>query len=184
MILQSQKIAENARTLSSLNPFDPLQCEVVKLARCDAVVDASELKLMCRSLQLGCSTFAAVLDDVDRNLGSKVSLDAVAKKAGLSRATFTRKFRAVAQVSFHRYLTRRRIEVASRLLRDTTFCLAFIAEETGFCSQSHFATVFRDLTGHTPASFREGLWNISPTDTRATRCSACGRSEMLHASTG
>jgi AraC family transcriptional regulator len=49
----------------------------------------------------------------------------------------------------------RRIEVARKMLLQTGHDLAFIAQETGFSSQSHFTRLFRVQTGHTPARFRE-----------------------------
>jgi transcriptional regulator GlxA family with amidase domain len=49
----------------------------------------------------------------------------------------------------------RSVEVAQRLLRDTAQDLSWIANETGFSSQSHFTAWFRLVTGYTPARFRE-----------------------------
>jgi AraC family transcriptional regulator len=92
---------------------------------------------------------------IDGHLGQKLTLDALAARAHMSRALFTRRFREATGLSAHQYLTRRRVEVAQRLLRDSSQDLAWIANETGFSSQSHFTAWFREVTGHTPGRSRE-----------------------------
>lgn len=92
---------------------------------------------------------------IDGHLGQKLTLDALAARAHMSRALFTRRFREATGLSAHQYLTRRRVEVAQRLLRDSSQDLAWIAHETGFSSQSHFTAWFREVTGNTPGRFRE-----------------------------
>lgn len=92
---------------------------------------------------------------VDQVLGRKIVLDVVSRRQGLSRAVFTKRFKSSVGHSFHQYVIQRRVEVARGLLLDTQLSLAFIAEETGFSSTSHFVDVFRALTGVTPARFRE-----------------------------
>jgi AraC family transcriptional regulator len=104
---------------------------------------------------LGALPLREVLDYVDRHLAGKLTLERLAARAGLSRATFTAAFKAALGVSAHRYVTRRRIEMAERLLRSSDFDLAYIAQEAGFCSQSHFTGVFRAVTGATPGQFRQ-----------------------------
>lgn len=95
------------------------------------------------------------LDYVEQMPGRRLTLDAVSRRQGLSRAVFTKRFRSCVGQSFHQYVIKRRVEMARRLLLDTPLSLAFIAEETGFCSASHFVDVFQALTGTTPARFRE-----------------------------
>lgn len=92
---------------------------------------------------------------IDAHIAQKLTLDELAARAGTSRALFTRRFRSATGQSPHQYLTRRRVEIAQRLLRDTERDLAWIAQETGFSSQSHFTAWFRTLTGSTPGLYRE-----------------------------
>lgn len=113
---------------------------------------ASRTVADCR---LGCTSLSELLAFVDKGLSGKLSLDTLATRAGLSRAAFTRTFRASVGLSPHQYLSERRIEAAKRLLLETDFDLAYIAQETGFSSQSHFTGVFRDTVGCTPARFRQ-----------------------------
>lgn len=121
------------------------RCVLAESMRVDSAVQAD---------RLGTVTLAEFTEYVDRQLGCKLSLRAVARHAGLSRAAFTRKFRYSFQMSFHRYLMNRRVEAAKYLLRETDVALYLIAEKTGFSSQSHFAAVFRQSAGCPPGRFR------------------------------
>lgn len=129
--------------------------EVVHLVRCSIAVESRSIDAARRSSPLGRSSVGELLNHVDRRLGSKLTLKAVSQHVGLSRAVFTRTFRCSVGLSFHRYLMLRRIEVAKQLLLDTDFDITFVSDETGFSSQGHFGSVFRDIAGNTPARFRE-----------------------------
>jgi AraC-like DNA-binding protein len=48
----------------------------------------------------------------------------------------------------------RRIEKAKRLLSESHLALSEIAQEAGFCSQSHLTRVFRTNLGQTPQQYR------------------------------
>jgi AraC family transcriptional regulator len=104
--------------------------------------------------RLGSLPLAEFLAFIDARLGTALPLDELARRARLSRSAFTRAFRAATGVSPHRYLTERRLAVAQRLLRTTGLPIAFIAQETGFSSQSHFTTIFRAAMDCTPAEYR------------------------------
>jgi AraC family transcriptional regulator len=51
-------------------------------------------------------------------------------------------------------LLSRRVERAKSMLRDAHVPIAQIALACGFASQSHLNSVFKRLTGMTPASYR------------------------------
>lgn len=94
------------------------------------------------------------LEQLESSIGCGVSLQDLAATAGLSRSHFTRAFRQSTGLPAHRYLSQRRVEHASTLLRDTALSLVEIADRCGFSSQSHFSQTFRRLTGTTPLAYR------------------------------
>ena len=96
----------------------------------------------------------ATLARIEASIGTGVSLDELARTAGSSRAHFTRAFRRAMGTSPRRYLTKRRIECARDLLRDTDDEIVEIALACGFSSQAHFTDAFRQATGVTPFVFR------------------------------
>ena len=94
-------------------------------------------------------------DYVEENLEKPVSLADMAASARLSPMHFAAQFRRATGLSPYQFVIRRRIERAQELLRRPALPLAEIALATGFSSQTHFTTCFRQVTGHTPGSWRQ-----------------------------
>lgn len=95
---------------------------------------------------------AFIADRLDQPL----TLEDLAAFAQCDVRSFTRWFRAELGVSPHRYVTQARVERAMALLAKTGRPVSEIAFACGFSSQSHLTTVFRRVTGRTPARFRRG----------------------------
>ena len=95
-----------------------------------------------------------VQEYVDAHLDESISLADLAQVAGLSRMHFAAQFRAATGYRPHDYLLYQRIERAKAMLSSTDMPLAEIALSVGFQAQAHFSTVFKRLTGETPARWR------------------------------
>lgn len=95
------------------------------------------------------------LEFIAERQNAKASLSEIAAAAGVSSNHFAREFRTVVGISAQRYMLLRRIEHAQHLIATTDESLAEIAYSVGFSSQSHMTSVFANLVGRTPASFRE-----------------------------
>jgi YesN/AraC family two-component response regulator len=91
---------------------------------------------------------------IETNLHAHLSLERVAREAGMSKFHFCRHFKAIVGVSFREFLARRRIERASVLLRDQKRSVTEVYLEVGFKDLSHFGRVFRKVTGQPPSRFR------------------------------
>jgi AraC family transcriptional regulator len=91
---------------------------------------------------------------VDAHLEETISLSDMAAVAGLSRMHFAAQFRTATGFRPHDYLLNQRIERAKALLSKADTPLAEIALIVGFHAQAHFTTVFKRLTGRTPACWR------------------------------
>lgn len=83
-----------------------------------------------------------------------VSLSELANVAGLSRMHFAAQFRAATGYRPREYLLNHRIEHAKTLLTTTERPLAEIALAVGFSTQAHFSTVFKRISGESPARWR------------------------------
>lgn len=96
-----------------------------------------------------------VLDYIEARLAEDMRLADLASVACLSPYHFSRCFKASIGKSPMAYISERRVERAKHLLIDRDVCLARIALDCGFSSQSHFTATFRKLTGMTPGGFRK-----------------------------
>lgn len=95
-----------------------------------------------------------VQERIEADLGAALSIDDLAREAGLSRYHFSRAFRAATGLTPHRYLLGRRIERAKALLRADDMPIAEVALLTGFSSQSHLTDSFRQHVGVAPGEYR------------------------------
>ena len=95
-----------------------------------------------------------IVERMDSMLGGRVSLDEMARNAGLSPGHFARKFQQSAGLSLDRFMNRRRIGMSLTMLREGSTPLACIALDLGLSSQSHYTRLFSRLTGMTPQRFR------------------------------
>lgn len=78
----------------------------------------------------------------------------LASSVGLSRSAFAERFQAQVGMTPLDYLTRWRMQVAARLLRDTARPLLSIALDAGYQSDAAFIRAFKREFGMTPARWR------------------------------
>jgi len=109
------------------------------------------------------STDVLALDDRQLAVGLRfirdhafdpITIDEVAKAAGLCRRIFERRFAAHMGRSPKAEVVRLRLERVKQLLADTDWNLAKIAERTGFNYGEYLHNVFTQKIGITPGEFR------------------------------
>jgi AraC family transcriptional regulator len=100
------------------------------------------------------SRIQAVLNHIHGNLAADLSADRLAKRAEVSLAHFSRVFRDATGTSPHQYVLAARLDLARKLLTQSTLPISRIAEECGFSSQSHLTASFRAAHSTTPAQYR------------------------------
>lgn len=87
------------------------------------------------------------------HLAAPVSLEDIARAAGLSRFGALRAFAACYHITPMRYLASLRVEAARDLLAAGVPC-SEAAARTGFADQAHLTRTFRDRLGLTPAAYQ------------------------------
>jgi AraC family transcriptional regulator len=97
--------------------------------------------------------FARVRDYMEHHLGEAISLEDLARVAGVSRFHFARQFRARTGESPMGYLLRTRVERAKTLLLDSRARVVDVSAELGFADQSHFTRTFRRMVGMPPSMY-------------------------------
>jgi len=98
-----------------------------------------------------------VLDYVEVNLTSEISLADLAALTGLSANHFIRAFRAATQRTPYGYLIERRLLRAREALRRGDLSIAEIALSTGFRNLSTLTNTFKRHHGVTPSAYRARL---------------------------
>lgn len=98
---------------------------------------------------------AHVREFMDRHYARALSVEVLAARCGLSAFHFIRAFRAAFGTTPHQYLRDRRLDRAKELLVTTASPVTEICDQIGFQSLGSFSTLFRRVTGETPAEYRE-----------------------------
>lgn len=91
---------------------------------------------------------------IEANADQIISLDIVAREAGLSPYHFLRVFANTLGVTPHQYLLRARLRRASHLLVDAERSVTDVALEAGFNDLSNFIRTFQRAVGMSPRRFR------------------------------
>lgn len=89
-----------------------------------------------------------------RNPEQPWTVESLARRAGVSRATFARKFAALVGEAPMNYLTRQRLEQAATLLLDPGMTLTSVARRVGYGSPFALSAAFKRERGITPAEHR------------------------------
>ncbi len=102
--------------------------------------------------------FERTIAYIDAHYMKPLTLDDIARKAGLSRFYFSRTFKQETGHSFKDYLNIKRLEAAKKLLCLTEMNISQACYSAGFNDASYFARMFKRYEGKSPSAFRkEGL---------------------------
>ncbi len=93
-------------------------------------------------------------DLADARYAEPLSVEDLARAAGLSRAHFSREFRRAFGEPPHAYLMTRRLERAAALLRGTDRSVAEVCLDVGLVGLGSFTTAFTRTFGVPPTAYR------------------------------
>ncbi|MNW37082.1 Exoenzyme S synthesis regulatory protein ExsA [compost metagenome] len=93
-------------------------------------------------------------DLMDRHYAEPLDVPALAQRASMSPAHFSREFKRAYGETPHAYLLTRRIERAMHLLR-ASVSVTDACMQVGWTSLGSFSTRFTEVVGETPSSYRE-----------------------------
>lgn len=97
-----------------------------------------------------------VLDYIDKNLSTELSLKTLSDLANFSPYHFHRIFSSIVGEPLNKFISRIRIEKAAILLIDNPYSpITDIALDLGFSSSAVFSRSFKDYFGITPSEWRE-----------------------------
>ncbi|HSY79100.1 MAG TPA: AraC family transcriptional regulator, partial [Verrucomicrobiae bacterium] len=152
--LLDQLISERAAELpgSSLASAQLAQLLFVQILR--AHMEASGPLAAGWLRAVGDDRLAPALRLMHGDPGHAWQLEELAKAAAMSRTTFAQHFKMVAGVSPLAYLTKWRMRLAERALREESIPVSALAGELGYTSESAFSNAFKRVTGNAPKRYR------------------------------
>jgi AraC-like DNA-binding protein len=101
----------------------------------------------------------AALSAIHANAGARLTLDVLARNAGLSPSRFRRQFHKATGVTIRRYRLWAAMGAATRAIARGE-SLTGAALDAGFSSSAHFSAAFREMFGFEPSRFAKGRLSL------------------------
>ena len=115
---------------------------------------AEENRINAAQKLLSCEIYEAVRY-IEEHLEEKLTLNQVAEHVSLSPNYMSSLFKKEMEISFTGYISRKRVDKAVELLKNTDMKAHEVAEITGFEDVSYFSRTFKKITGKRPSVFRK-----------------------------
>jgi AraC family transcriptional regulator len=130
--------------------------------------EADEVEMKVRRGLLGWQ-MRKIQEFVDDRISCRLLVSDLSAVVQMSEAHFSRLFKLGFGESPHAFILRRRLELAARLMLESTAPLSDIALQCGFTDQAHLCKQFRQAVKQTPAAWRRantnGVLQLSPDQT-------------------
>lgn len=97
------------------------------------------------------------VDYISKNYAKSINLEMTAEYVNKSKNYFSYLFKKELGISFVEYLNQVRIEAAKKLLETTDEKTYEISEKVGYSDYKYFSSVFKKLTGISPAQYKKCL---------------------------
>lgn len=96
-----------------------------------------------------------VAEYICMNYNTPITLEEAAKRANMSAAYFSRKFKRTTGFGFKEYLSSVRLKEAATLLLETNDSITEIALRCGYNDSNYFGDVFKKMKGMSPYQYRK-----------------------------
>ncbi len=97
------------------------------------------------------------IDYIESNLKSKLSVDDIASKVGVSKYHFMREFKRLTTYTVIEYINLRRCNMAQIMLKNKENSISRICSRCGFETSAYFSRIFKKYVGMAPLKFREQI---------------------------
>jgi len=102
------------------------------------------------------SLFEEATEIVDREYGTELSLDDIARRVASSRRQLQRAYAEIGRTTFREHLTAVRMERAAEMLAGRGLTVREVAHRVGYRQPAQFAKAFRRHHGASPSAYRVG----------------------------
>lgn len=91
---------------------------------------------------------------IEKNISNPdLNIDLLSSELGLSRSNLYRKLKAVTELSPTELIRNKRLEIAAKLLLESSYTISEVAVYTGFNSHAYFTSCFKNFYGYSPTEW-------------------------------
>ena len=106
------------------------------------------------SRQILSKKLVPILDFIDNNISSDLSLQSLEEKFYINRYYLSSLFKKSTGINIHNYIVQKRIYRAKTLLSEN-FSISEVCSMSGFCDYSHFIRAFKMHVGTSPGQYKK-----------------------------
>lgn len=99
--------------------------------------------------------FLSICNYINDHCTENLTMDELAAKTGFSKFHFSRLFKQFTGITYHAYLTNKRIAYAEKLLIAPDLSITDVAMQSGFNSLSTFNRIFKTVKNCTPSEYKQ-----------------------------
>lgn len=99
--------------------------------------------------------FEAAKAYIEEHLQEDISVDEMCRRLGIGRTRLYDIFRRELKMGISKYVLRRRMHKAKKLLKTTDLSIPEIARKVGFSDYNYFSKVYKKTYGKSPRSYRK-----------------------------
>jgi transcriptional regulator GlxA family with amidase domain len=124
------------------------------------------------TVELRTSLFRDAVEIVEREYGSELSLDDIARRVASSRRQLQRAYTEIGETTFRDHVTAVRMRRAAEMLQRSGLTVREVANSVGYRQPAQFAKAFRRASGVAPSAYRQGSGGSSVTHLRPSAAAA------------
>lgn len=109
-------------------------------------------KIMCHATPS--PIFVKFRKYIKSHICESLTIEDIADALCISKSHLSHTIKKETGETVHAWVLKEKINLARLMLAKNTYCMNEVWSFLGFCSQSHFAKCFRQVTGLTPSQFR------------------------------
>lgn len=154
---------EYARTALRFGVFDyilkPIKEEELFdiLSRLAESFQAKQKKITEEEIVMEDYGISMIVQEIQNNYTKDLSLQQLAEKYGISSGYLSVLLKKELGVSFSKYITSKRMQLARELLKDKRLSIDSVAQQTGYHDYFYFTKVFKETQGISPSKYRKEL---------------------------
>lgn len=155
-----EQSSESGADKVNMPVFESILLSLMRMARRDILENDylfQDVPPHQEEYSLGVNSIDQAVHYINTHYANSMDLDEIARRFLMSRAQFTKKFRAHTGQSFLQFLNARRLEQACQLLRETDWTAVMITYYVGFGSVEYFHRLFMREMSVSPIQYRKNV---------------------------
>lgn len=120
----------------------------------DSIINQVNMKAGNTEINVENETIKEILNYVNMNFYTEISIQSISQKFFINPNYVSYLFKKEVGLNYTEYLTKLRIDLACKLLKESKLTIQMISEKSGYNDYFYFTRIFKKVMGMTPNEYR------------------------------